>query len=339
MDNVSEYYKEFASKNFLVRSKQPMSHFFHGLRMDIDQNMGQGCTELLHIHNGLYVSLTDYYLYHRLETCHKNAQIPFQLAILLSGHAEFQVAKQTKQTFDSGDIWFGHGSFEQILRTQFPNEHIRGFSMYLPQKLIEAWLDSYSCTASRGLEKLMLRGAAGKKNYQQAFPLVRGLQHSSGFMRIARELIYTKRQTLADNLRFESLALDLLSRILTMEDSSADSSMEQTRKTRAAVDEAVDILRHEWNDPPNISTLARRVGVNESYLKEWFRQQTGMTIGEYIREQRMKKALEMIETSRYSILKTSLFVGYSNPSHFSAAFKKFYGHLPSYYLPRSGRTS
>ncbi len=84
-----------------------------------------------------------------------------------------------------------------------------------------------------------------------------------------------------------------------------------------------------------MESSARRVGVNECYLKKGFREQMGMSIGSYIRQLRMTKALEMIETGRYSVLDTALFVGYSNPGHFSAAFKKFNGHLPSYYLPRS----
>ncbi len=339
MDNVPEYYKEFASKNFLVRSKQPESPFFHSLRMEVDKNLGRGYSEMLRIHNGLYVVLTNYCLRHRLETCHRNAQAPFQLAILLSGHAEFQVANQTKQTFDSGDIWFGHGTFEHISRTQFPNEKIRGISIYLSQELIEAWLNTSSCFASKGLEKLVLGKSSAQRSGQQAVPLVKGLRHSSVLMDITKRLIHTKRQTLTDNLRFESMALDLFTRILTLEDSSADLYREQNKRTRAVVDETVDILRREWNTPPTISALARRVGVNESYLKEWFRQQMGVPIGAYIREQRMKKARELIEAGRYSILDTAFFVGYSNPSHFSAAFKKFYGHLPSYYLPRSGKRS
>ncbi len=53
----------------------------------------------------------------------------------------------------------------------------------------------------------------------------------------------------------------------------------------------------------------------------------------------MKKALEMIETGRYALLETALFVGYSNPSYFSTIFKNYYGHLPSYYLSRSGKNS
>ncbi len=339
MDTIPEYYKEFASKNFLVRSKQPESPFFHSLRMEVDQNLGRGYSEMLRIHNGLYVVLTNYSLRQRLETCHQNAQAPFQLAILLSGHAEFQVAKQTKQTFDSGDIWFGHGSFEHISRTQFPNEKICGISIYLSEELIDAWLNTSSCFASKGLEKLVLGKSNAQCSGQQAVPLAKGLRHSSAFMDITKRLIYTKRQTLTDNLRFESLALDLFARILALEDSAADLYIKQNKRARAVVDEAVDILRREWNTPPTISALARRVGVNESYLKEWFRQQMGMPIGAYVREQRMKQALEMIETGRYSILSTALFVGYSNPSHFSVAFKKFYGHRPSYYLPRSGQSS
>ncbi|PIE69533.1 MAG: AraC family transcriptional regulator, partial [Deltaproteobacteria bacterium] len=51
--------------------------------------------------------------------------------------------------------------------------------------------------------------------------------------------------------------------------------------------------------------------------------------------QRMTKALELIETG-YSVLDTAAFVGYSNHSHFSAAFRKFHGRLPSCYLPKAG---
>ncbi len=49
----------------------------------------------------------------------------------------------------------------------------------------------------------------------------------------------------------------------------------------------------------------------------------------------MDRTRKMIQTGKYSILDISLFVGYSNPGHFSAAFKKFYRHLPSYSLPKA----
>jgi AraC-like DNA-binding protein len=48
----------------------------------------------------------------------------------------------------------------------------------------------------------------------------------------------------------------------------------------------------------------------------------------------MEKALELIESGDCNILQAAHSVGYSNPSHFSAAFKRFYGRLPSRYLAR-----
>ncbi len=317
MENIPEYYKKTASKTFFVHNKQPKYRFFHGSRMEMDKKMGRGWSEMLCIHSGLYVEMADFCLKHRMET-RGNMQPPLYLSILLSGHCEFQIPGRAKQRATLGDIWFIHAPLEQELRIKLPDENISTVSIGLPRE-----------------EKLILGHSASKKNGQQAIPLLKGLQRSSAFMRMSRELLYTERRTYAANLRFESLALNLLSQILSLEAPDKDCLREKTGKVKAVVDEVVDILHREWNDPPTISTLARRVGSNECYLKQWFRQQTGMTIGEYIREQRMKKALEMIETGKYSITATAFFVGYSNPGHFSEAFKKFYGHLPSYYLPRA----
>ncbi len=336
-DELQNYARELKKVNFLVRDELPKSRFFNGLRMEVDEKRGRGWSEIVRIHNGLHVGLADYQLNQRIESCHDNIKNLFHLNILLSGHVEFCTSKKENQNLVTGDIWLAHGSFEKVLRTQFPDENICGLSIDLPREFIESWLGTSCCGASRHLEKLML-GNTKDRQVLRHIPLVRGLHHSSSLMRLARELVFARRQTFADCLRFESMALDFLSRILTIEEPGAGYARERTRKMKAVVDEAADILCQEWNEPPNISTLSRRVGVNESYLKEWFRRHTGMTIGEYIREQRMEKALEYIETGKYSILQTALFVGYSNPSHFSKAFKKFYGHLPSYYLPRAGKT-
>ena len=57
MDNSLEYYvKEYERENFLVQNELAASRFFHGLRMEMDQSMGQGQSEILRIHNGLSVA-------------------------------------------------------------------------------------------------------------------------------------------------------------------------------------------------------------------------------------------------------------------------------------------
>ncbi len=91
MDNILEYYlQEHTTENFLVPSDQAMSRFFRGLRMEVEQNMGRGWSEILYIHKGLYVETSDFRLKHRMET-RGNMQPPLYLSILLSGHCEFQI--------------------------------------------------------------------------------------------------------------------------------------------------------------------------------------------------------------------------------------------------------
>ncbi|PIE68619.1 MAG: hypothetical protein CSA21_06405 [Deltaproteobacteria bacterium] len=305
----------------------------------MNHNLGRGWVEMMRIHKGLYVERTNYRLKRQLESSHTNTQTIFTLNILLSGHFELRSHGTTRQTFAAGDLWLLHDPFEQARCTQRSGENTCSVSIGLPQDLIDAWLGSCCCGASKGLETLVRGCSGGRLPWDQTFLGGRNTRLLSGIMRSSEKLLRFNYQTFPDSLHFESLALDLLYHILALDEPSANPCVQRSQKIKTVVDETVDILLREWNNPPTISILARRVGVNECYLKKWFRERMGMSIGDYIRQQRMKKALEMIETGRYSILKTALFVGYSNPGHFSTAFKKFYGQLPSYYLPRLNKTS
>ena len=54
-----------------------------------------------------------------------------------------------------------------------------------------------------------------------------------------------------------------------------------------------------------------------------------MTAFQYLLEQRMQKAKQLLLESNYNIAEISDIVGYKNPTHFTFAFKKFYNRLPS----------
>jgi AraC-like DNA-binding protein len=128
----------------------------------------------------------------------------------------------------------------------------------------------------------------------------------------------------------ESAALDLVASLLDMRVADPSGSISRLpRRHRAAVDDAIDILREEFDAPHSIASLASRTGLNQCYLKAAFRAVTGTTIARYLRDLRMYQARAMIENSRHSIQETALFVGYANPSHFAAAFRKVHGMAPS----------
>ncbi|UOB16857.1 helix-turn-helix domain-containing protein [Abyssalbus ytuae] len=78
-----------------------------------------------------------------------------------------------------------------------------------------------------------------------------------------------------------------------------------------------------------ISELASVGGLNTSKLKYDFKRVFSTTIFKYITKLRMEEAQKLIIDHNYTITQASYEVGYKNPQHFTVAFKKMYGYLPS----------
>ena len=95
---------------------------------------------------------------------------------------------------------------------------------------------------------------------------------------------------------------------------------------------AKNILDKSFHNPPTIKKLSLMVGMNESKLKSSFKQSYNSTIHSYIVKLRMQMAYQLISEGNLLIKEIAIKVGYQNPSHFSAAFKEFYGFGPSFVL-------
>jgi len=78
-----------------------------------------------------------------------------------------------------------------------------------------------------------------------------------------------------------------------------------------------------------ITELATIAGFNGSKLKRDFKRIYGTTIFKYITRLRMARASELIRIEDLSVAQAAYEVGYSNPQHFTNAFKRTYGYLPS----------
>ena len=101
----------------------------------------------------------------------------------------------------------------------------------------------------------------------------------------------------------------------------------------AADYEAIENLVHyivtHLKNPLTIKELSAIVGYNTTKLKSYFKQVHGTTIFKYITQLRMEKAKTLILVDNYTVAQAAYEVGYSNPQHFTVAFKKTMGCLPS----------
>lgn len=86
-------------------------------------------------------------------------------------------------------------------------------------------------------------------------------------------------------------------------------------------------------------TLARHLDVGYAYLSQAFSQKTGLTLEQYIKQQRIEQAKELLTDHRFSITQVARKLGYSSISHLSGQFRSVAGCTPSAYrqqfLPRA----
>lgn len=89
------------------------------------------------------------------------------------------------------------------------------------------------------------------------------------------------------------------------------------------------LLKENLKKPPTISELSKLTGINQCKLKQNFKLVFNQPIFTYVTELRMEKAKNLITNQGYTIAETAYEVGYKNPQHFTAAFKKKHNYLPS----------
>ncbi|MGE4437470.1 helix-turn-helix transcriptional regulator [Achromobacter sp.] len=91
---------------------------------------------------------------------------------------------------------------------------------------------------------------------------------------------------------------------------------------------ARDLLAADLQHPPTLPELARRVGINVNKLTTGFRQLFGCSVYAFVREQRMARAHALLAAGAMGVSEAAYACGYTD-SHFTKAFQRRYGVLPS----------
>ncbi|QGY42687.1 helix-turn-helix domain-containing protein [Maribellus comscasis] len=126
----------------------------------------------------------------------------------------------------------------------------------------------------------------------------------------------------------ESKVLELIALFFKAEEDKESQKNSLTKREQTQIFEAQTILKERLENPPGIVELAHLVGMNEYKLRLGFKELFDNTIYGYLRQQRMLKAKELIETRELSVSEAGYMVGYSNMSHFANAFKNEFGITP-----------
>ena len=105
-----------------------------------------------------------------------------------------------------------------------------------------------------------------------------------------------------------------------------------------AVRNCCDYIELHLEDPLSLSELAQQQGYTEYYLSRKFRQETGQTFKDYIREKRLERARFLLENTFLTIHEISERLQFGSQSYFTETFRKNAGIHPTAYREEHRKT-
>lgn len=124
---------------------------------------------------------------------------------------------------------------------------------------------------------------------------------------------------------FEHLLLNVFNRFIRDKQSKG-------KKIPAWAQELKDIIQDHIDTNLSLKELSKDLDINPSYLsREFSKHFDNLSFGDYIRKQRIDKAIELMATPSYSLTEIAYLTGFSDQSHFTRIFKKHTGVSPSDY--------
>lgn len=90
-----------------------------------------------------------------------------------------------------------------------------------------------------------------------------------------------------------------------------------------------EVVESHYASPIRLEDLAYFSGRSLSSFKRDFRQTFNMAPATWIREKRLNKAKEMLETTSMTVSDICYSLGFENISHFSRIFKQYHGVMPT----------
>jgi AraC-like DNA-binding protein len=103
------------------------------------------------------------------------------------------------------------------------------------------------------------------------------------------------------------------------------------------IKQAKEYLLKNLDASPSLKELAKAVSVNEYQLKAGFKEIYGQTVHSFLLDHKLDQSRLLLDSGKYLVNEAAYQLGYTNPSHFIAAFKKKFGVTPKKYLMKNSR--
>lgn len=104
----------------------------------------------------------------------------------------------------------------------------------------------------------------------------------------------------------------------------------KNQKTPLWIDSLKEIL-HQENDDLSLKYLSNELGVHPGHISRAIPKYFSSTLGGYIRQQKIRKAINLMHNFSHSLQDITYKCGFADQSHFTRTFKSYLGMTPKAY--------
>lgn len=135
----------------------------------------------------------------------------------------------------------------------------------------------------------------------------------------------------ASDLLVESLVRSLVVLIKQRGQQIAPAAPDRLYMSPARLRRVIDYIESHLNQPIHLAELAQTAGMSIFHFCRTFKCATGASPYHYVSQRRIERGRELLANSCLPIAELALACGFSNQSHFTAAFSKEFGISPNRY--------
>lgn len=134
-----------------------------------------------------------------------------------------------------------------------------------------------------------------------------------------------------DDILLQSLILKL---VHTLHQAAPTAKLKHSPKSNnhKVIEKAVEHINTNLASDLSLENLSESFNYTPIYFHKLFKASTGKTLREYVEEQRLRKAIELMLSTEMTLTQIAYECGFSSQSYFNYAFKKKMGHSPREYV-------
>lgn len=115
------------------------------------------------------------------------------------------------------------------------------------------------------------------------------------------------------------------------------SEIHKKREKNELVEHVKNYIYQNLHSEIVIGDIGKKIGANSSYLSDLFHKVEGITIQQYIRQEKIKLAENMLRYSEYDIREIANYLSFCSQSYFGSVFKAQTGMSPAQYRKKYGQ--